>query len=78
MMPDVLALPLAQAELALGKAGYRCEVRRTQPRYRRHQVEGGMPAEYVVNQRMLDNHIVVLTTVIRYRKEVLQDGFRNQ
>jgi len=67
--PDVLALPLTEARLLLASAGWKAEVRRTEPRYRRHQAEKSSPVEYVVNQRQLVDNMVLLTTAIKCRKE---------
>lgn len=70
-MIDVLALPLEEAEKLLAETGATVKICRSEPHYRRHSCADGSPCEYVVRQLRLDNNIMLLTTVIRYRKEVL-------
>ena len=76
-MIDVLAFPLAEAAQILDKAGVQWQVRRCEPKFRRCGLVSGQENEYVVRQHWLDNHKVVLTTVIKYRKEVLKDGLED-
>ena len=70
-MIDVLALPVEEAGKLLAEHGYKVKICRSEPHYRRHSCEDGTPSEYVVRQLLLDNNTMLLTTVIRYRKEVL-------
>lgn len=71
MIPDVLALTLAQAGKKLSQAGYTYEVRLTHPP---KDMPSTTATEYVVRQRLLDNNKVELITVRRIRKEVLENG----
>jgi hypothetical protein len=75
-MIDVLALPLEKA-LTRYKNVEQVQVVRSEPHFRRCGITTGPGMEYVVRQHWLDNHKVVLTTVIKYRKEVLENGIED-
>ena len=77
-MIDVLAFPLAEAAAILDQAGIKWESQRCEPKFRRCGLVTGRGNEYVVRQQWLDNHKVVLTTGIKYRKEVLNDGLEDR
>lgn len=72
---DVLALPLEKALTRL--QGEQVQVVRSEPHFRRCGITTGPGMEYVVRQHWLDNDKVVLTTVIKYRKEVLENGIED-
>ena len=73
-MPDVLALPLAKAEVIVKAAGFRYRIRRITSGYRQEETENGRLEEYVVRQQELSTSELLLTTV-KKRKEVLRHGF---
>lgn len=74
-MPDVLALPLAQAEVILKASGLQYQVRRIASGYRQKQTENCCLEEYVVRQQELSAGKLLLSTVMKRRKEVLRHGF---
>ena len=77
LIPDVLALPLAEAiaRLETAEIGYTA----TQPPRRQNEVVAEKIAvEYVVRQSLLSDNKVALVTVKKYRKEVLENGISNQ
>ena len=76
-MIDVLALSLEMALAKLKEGQMPVQVVRSEPHFRRCGLTTGPGQEYVVRQHLLDNHTVVLTTVIKYRKEVLEDGIED-
>jgi hypothetical protein len=76
-MIDVLALPLAEAKAKLEQEKVTIKVVRSEPEYRRFGPVSAKSIEYVVRQHWLDNHNVILTTVLKYRKEVLGNGIEN-
>lgn len=76
-MIDVLALPLEKALAQLKAMSAQVQVIRSEPHFRRCGITSGPGMEYVVRQHWLDNHTVVLTTVIKYRKEVLENGIED-
>lgn len=76
-MIDVLGLPVNTALPKLYAAQIQVQILRSEPRFRRCGLINGAGTEYVVRQQWLDNHKVVLTTVIKYRKEVLEDGIED-
>ena len=76
-MIDVLALPLAEAKAKLEQEKVTIKVVRSEPKYRRFGPVSDKSIEYVVRQHWLDNHNVILTTVLKYRKEVLGNGIEN-
>lgn len=76
-MIDILALPLDKALLQLKAEQVQVQVICSEPHFRRCGLTTGLGMEYVVRQHWLDNHTVVLTTVIKYRKEVLENGIED-
>ncbi|MCC8158781.1 MAG: hypothetical protein LIO50_06125 [Phascolarctobacterium sp.] len=79
LIPDVLALPLAEAIARLEAAGIGYTVAVTQPPRRQNEVLAEKIAvEYVVRQSLLSDNKVALVTIKRYRKEVLENGIVNQ
>ena len=76
-MIDVLGLPVKIALPKLRVAQVQVQISCSEPRFRRCGLINGSGTEYVVRQQRLDNHKVVLTTVIKYRKEVLEDGIED-
>ena len=79
LIPDVLALPLAEAIARLEAAEIGYTVADTQPPRRQNEVVAEKIAvEYVVRQSLLSDNKVALVTVKKYRKEVLENGISNQ
>lgn len=76
-MPDVMALPLNDAVKILAAAGWDFELVRISSRYRDKEIENSYMEEYVVRQRKLSDYKVLLTTMLKRRKEVLEHGFQN-
>lgn len=76
-MPDVMALPLNDAVKILTAAGWDFELVRISSRYRDKETENSYMEEYVVRQRKLSDYKVLLTTMLKRRKEVLEHGFQN-
>ena len=75
LIPDVLALPLAEAIARLEAAEIGYTVADTQPPRRQNEVVAEKIAvEYVVRQSLLSDNKVALVTVKKYRKEVLENG----
>ena len=75
LIPDVLALPLAEAIARLEAAEIGYTVAATQPPRRQNEVVAEKIAvEYVVRQSLLPDNKVALVTVKKYRKEVLENG----
>mgnify|MGYP000462226940 CR=1 FL=1 len=76
LIPDVLALPLAEAIARLETAEIGYTVADTQPPRRQNEVVAEKIAvEYVVRQSLLSDNKVALVTVKKYRKEVLENGY---
>ena len=76
LIPDVLALPLAEAIARLEAAEIGYTVAATQPPRRQNEVVAEKIAvEYVVRQSLLSDNKVALVTVKKYRKEVLENGY---
>ena len=73
LIPDVLALPLAEAIARLEAAEIGYTVADTQPPRRQNEVV----AEKIAVEYVVDNK-VALVTVKKYRKEVLENGISNQ
>ena len=78
LIPDVLALPLAEAIARLETAEIGYTVADTQPRRQNEVVAEKIAVEYVVRQSLLSDNKVALVTVKKYRKEVLENGISNQ
>jgi|GEM_PF-1484509 len=76
-MPDVLALTLEEALTILQDAGWQYQIERTSSAYRQKETENCRMEEYVVRQRELPDHRVLLSTMLKRRKEVLEHGFQN-
>ncbi len=74
-MPDVLALTLDDAVHILQEEGWKYQVNHTPSMYRPQDTENGLMEEYVVRQRELSGHIMLLSTMLKRRKEVLMHGF---
>ena len=76
LIPDVLALPLAEAiaRLEAAEIGYTVAATRRQ----NEVVAEKIAVEYVVRQSLLSDNKVALVTVKKYRKEVLENGISNQ
>ncbi len=77
-MPDVVALPLAKAREVLAESGWDYEVEYSASGYREEGTENCRPEEYVIRQLPLSDHKLKLTVAVKWRREVLQDGFQNQ
>ena len=77
LIPDVLALPLAEAIARLEAAEIGYTVAAT-PRRQNEVVAEKIAVEYVVRQSLLSDNKVALVTVKKYRKEVLENGISNQ
>ena len=77
LIPDVLALPLAEAIARLEAAEIGYTVADTQPP-QNEVVAEKIAVEYVVRQSLLSDNKVALVTVKKYRKEVLENGISNQ
>ena len=76
LIPDVLALPLAEAIARLETAEIGYTVADTQPPRRQNEVVAEKIAvEYVVRQSLLSDN---KATEKKYRKEVLENGISNQ
>ena len=73
-MPDVVALPLREAEKLLLAAGWDYQVVRISSGYRQNNIESCRMEEYVVRQQELPGHIILLSTIMKRRKEVLEHG----
>ena len=73
-MPDVVALPLREAEKLLLAAGWDYQVVRISSRYRHDIKDNCRMEEYVVRQQELPGHIILLSTIMKRRKEVLKHG----
>lgn len=76
-MPDVLALPLARAKAILDACGREYLVVRISSAYRQEEKETSRMEEYVVRQTELSQHTLLLSTVMKRRKEVLKHGFQD-
>ena len=74
MMPDVLAMPLSAATQMLQGAGWNFQVIRISSGYRQKDTENCRMEEYVVRQQMLSDYKVLLSTMMKRRKEVLEHG----
>ena len=74
-MPDVLALPLSEAVKMLQAAGWDYQVVRISSGYRHESKENCRMEEYVVRQQLLADHKMLLSTIMKRRKEVLKHGF---
>lgn len=74
-MPDVVALPLSEAEKLLLAAGWDYQVERISSAYRHDITENCRMEEYVVRQQELPGQITILRTIMKRRKEVLEHGF---
>ena len=73
-MPDVVALPLAKAEKLLQADGRDFQVVRISSAYRHDTIENCLMEEYVVRQQELADHKILLSTMMKRRKEVLKHG----
>ena len=73
-MPDVLALPLCEAEKLLAASGRDYQVVRISSGYRHETIEKCQMEEYVVRQQELADHKILLSTIMKRRKEVLEYG----
>ena len=73
-MPDVLALPLSEAVKMLRTAGWDYQVVRISSGYRHDTIENCHMEEYVVRQQELADHKILLSTIMKRRKEVLEHG----
>jgi len=78
LIPDVLALPLAEAIARLEAAEIGYTVATAPPRRQNEVVAEKIAVEYVVRQSLLSDNKVALVTVKKYRKEVLENGISNQ
>lgn len=80
LIPDVLALPLAEAiaRLEAAEIGYNTVADTQPPRRQNEVVAEKIAVEYVVRQSLLSDNKVALVTVKKYRKEVLENGISNQ
>ena len=76
-MPDVLALPLSVAAGMLQEDGWEYEVVRISSGYRQKDTDNCTMEEYVVRQQILSGHKMLLSTMMKRRKEVLEHGFQN-
>ena len=77
-MPDVVALPLREAEKILQAAGWNYQVVRISSGYRpNNHIEICRMEEYVVRQQLLADHTMLLSTSMKKRKEVLEHGIQN-
>ncbi len=74
-MPDVLAMPLSEAEKLLQADGWDYQVVRISSGYRHESKENCRMEEYVVRQQLLADHKIRLSTIMKRRKEVLLHGF---
>ena len=73
-MPDVLAQPLCEAEKLLAASGRDYQVVRISSGYRHETIENCQMEEYVVRQQELADHKILLSTIMKRRKEVLEYG----
>ncbi len=73
-MPDVLALPLSEAVQILRAAGWDYLVVRIPSGYRHEKRENCRMEEYVVRQQELPDHRMLLSTIMKRRKEVPEHG----
>ena len=73
-MPDVLALPLSEAVKMLRAAGWDYQVVRISSGYRHESKDNCRMEEYVVRQQELADHKILLSTIMKRRKEVLEHG----
>ena len=76
-MPDVVALPLREAEKILQAAGWDYQAVRISSGYRQNNIENCRMEEYVVRQQLLADHTMLLSTIMKKRKEVLEHGIQN-
>lgn len=74
-MPDVVAFPLSEAAQLLRAAGWDFKVIRISSGYRHEIKENCRMEEYVVRQQELADNKMLLSTVMKRRKEVLEHGF---
>ena len=70
-MPDVLAMPLPEAEKVLQAEGWDYQVVHISSGYRHDSKDNCHMEEYVVRQQELAGHIMRLSTIMKRRKEVL-------
>ena len=73
-MPDVLAMPLPEAEKVLQAEGWDYQVVRISSGYRHEKSDNCHMEEYVVRQQELPDHKILLSTMMKRRKEVLEHG----
>ena len=73
-MPDVVALPLHEAEKLLSASGWDYQVVRISSGYRHEDTDNCHMEEYVVRQQELPDHKILLSTMMKRRKEVLKHG----
>ena len=76
-MPDVLALPLSEAVKMLRAAGWDYQVVRISSGYRHESKDNCRMEEYVVRQQELADHRMLLSTIMKRRKEVLEHGLQD-
>ena len=76
-MPDVLALPLSEAVKMLQAAGWDYQVVRFSSAYRHDNTDNCRMEEYVVRQQELADHRMLLSTIMKRRKEVLEHGLQD-
>ncbi|MBQ9696996.1 MAG: hypothetical protein IJV46_00460 [Acidaminococcaceae bacterium] len=74
-MPDILALPLSVAAGMLQEEGWEYQVVRISSGYRQKDTDNCILEEYVVRQQILSDHTMLLSTMLKRRKEVLEHGF---
>jgi len=74
-MPDVVALPLAEAVKLIQAAGRDYQVVCISSGYRHEIKENCRMEEYVVRQQELADKKIFLSTIMKRRKEVLKYGF---
>lgn len=73
-MPDVLAMPLSEALKLLQADGREYHLVRISSGYRHECKDNCRMEEYVVRQQLLSDYKIILSTVMKRRKEVLEHG----
>ena len=77
-MPDVVALPLREAAKLLLAAGRDYQVVLISSGYwHNNYIDSCHMEEYVVRQQELADYTMLLSTIMKKRKEVLEHGIQN-
>ena len=73
-----VGLPLARVKRITTDIGFDYQVVRISSGYRpNNHIESCRMEEYVVRQQLLADHTMLLSTIMKKRKEVLEHGIQN-